>query len=357
VAALDQILRAYQGAYPNVRFNVTYVPAENLRQRYRQAAYNGSGPTILFGQADWGPGYAKERLIAPLTALFTDELQQALLPPARQLAVFQGQWIGLPYALSGVVLYRNPGIVAAASPDFAALVADSQAVTRGGTVGADLERGLIYSGGHLYGLGGSLMDENCNPTFNSEAGLHWLALLRDFSQAGPVELNTNRDLRLFKERTAGMIVEGTWKRTELTQALGASEVVIDPWPSTDQGAMAGFVWAESLYLNIHATGDELIAAQRLMTYFVSPEVQTLLAEVGFIPAVTHAQPRDTLVQQAQTALAGGAAYPICPDREAYGDALAAMLYAVFAQNADPATALQQAALEIEKKLVELRTQR
>jgi ABC-type glycerol-3-phosphate transport system substrate-binding protein len=355
VTALDQVLRAFQGAYPQVRFNVSYVPSENLYERYRQATYNGSGPTILFGQAAWGPDFAHQQLIADLTNFVGEDVRQALMPPARSLATFQGQWISLPYAVSGMVLYRNPSIVERSSPSFDTLKASSLAVTKGGIVGADLERGLLYSGGHLYGLGGSWMDENCNPTFNNDTGLAWLALLRDFETLGPVELNTNRDLRLFKESVAGIITEGTWKRAELVQALGFSNVVIDPWPTQGDGALAGFVWAESLYLNIHAVGDEQTAAIRLMKYLLSPDVQTLLAEAGFIPAVMNAQPRDALIQQAVIALAGGAAYPTCPENAAYTDALSALLYAVFEQGADPAAALQQAASEIETRLVELRT--
>jgi multiple sugar transport system substrate-binding protein len=354
-AALDQVLRTFQAAYPQVRFVVTYVPAENLFERYRQAAYNGSGPTILLGQAAWGPDLAHQQLIADLTPAISDDIRQALTPPAQTLAVSQGKWINLPYAVSGVVLYRNPSILQNPSPDFETLKAASLAVTKGGIVGTDLERGLLYAGGHIYGLGGSLMDENCNPAFNNDDGLAWIALLRDFEQAGPVELNTNRDMRLFKESTAGMIVEGTWKRSELVQALGQPTVAIDPWPTLGNGALSGFVWAESAYLNIQAVGDEQAAALRLMKYLLNPDVQTLLAEVGFIPSVTNAQPRDRLVQEAVIALAGGVAYPTCPGTTAYTDALTAALYAIFEQNADPSAALQQAAADIERKLVEMRT--
>ncbi|MFZ6026329.1 MAG: sugar ABC transporter substrate-binding protein [Chloroflexota bacterium] len=355
VVALDQILRAFQGAYPNVRFDVRYIPAEDLQARYHQAAYNGSGPTILLGQAAWGEAYARQHLVADLTPFVHNSLRQSLMPPAVNLGFSRGQWIGLPYAVSGVVLYRNPSIVPQAAANFAGLIDASLAVTKGGVVGADLERGPLYSGAHLYGLGGSLMDDNCNPTFNTDSGLLWVDLLRDFQLAGPVELNTNRDLRLFKEATAGMIVEGTWKRVELSQAVGWRNIVIDPWPDTAAGKLSGFVWAESLYLNINAVGDEQAAATRLMTYFLTHEVQTLLAEVGFIPSVTAAQPRDALIQQAATALAGGTAYPLCPEQGVYWDALTSALYAIFTENADPATALQQAALAIETRLIEIRT--
>jgi maltose-binding protein MalE len=294
-------------------------------------------------------------LVADLTSFINEDVRQTLMPPAQTLAAYQGQWINLPYSVSGVVMYRNPAIVPNASPDFETLKTNSLAVTKGGVVGTDLERGFLYSGGHIDGLGGSLMDENCNPSFNNEDGLAWIALLNEFEQAGPVELNTNRDLRLFKERTAGMIIEGTWRRSELVQALGLPNVAIDPWPARDDGALAGFVWAESAYLNIQAVGDEQTAALRLMKYLLNPDVQNLMAEVGFIPSVTNAQPRDQLIQQAGVALAGGVAYPTCPEITAYTDGLTAALYAIFEQGANPATALQQAASDIERKLVEMRT--
>lgn len=355
VVALDQILRAFQGAYPNVRFDIRYVPAEDLQARYYQAAYNGTGPTVLIGQAEWGVEYAQKHLTTDLTPFISEALRQSIMPPAVGLGFYQDKWISLPYAVNGIVLYRNPSIVPQASPDFASLIDASLAVTKGGVVGTDLERGVLYSGAHLYGLGGRFMDDDCNPTFNNDTGLAWVELLRNFELAGPVEFNTNRDLRLFKEATAGMFVEGTWKRSELSQAVGWSNIVIDPWPATEGGKLAGFVWAESLYLNIKAVGDEQAAALRLMTYFLTPEVQTLLAEVGFIPSVTTAQPRDALTQQAALALSGGTAYPLCPQQNVYWDPITSALYAIFTDDADPTAALQQAALEIETRLVEIRT--
>ena len=156
-AALEQIMRSFQQAYPNVHFDVRYIPSENMLADYRRSAYSGAGPTILIGEAIWGPQLIEDQVILDLTPFVGIETEQSLLPSVVELGRYNQQWLGLPFTTSGIVLYRNRHIMSQAASDFDQLIINSQVVTQGGIVGTDLERGIHFSGGHIYGLGGSLM--------------------------------------------------------------------------------------------------------------------------------------------------------------------------------------------------------
>jgi maltose-binding protein MalE len=355
VQALGLIIQTFQNAYPNVHFDLLYVPKDGLKDMYMQQTYLGRGPSLFFGPAEWGPELTEQALVADLTPYITPEFAASLSAPAAELARVGGRWIGLPYQQSGVVLYRNASICPQAAATFEDWVTRAQGVTGGGVVGADLERGAYFSAAHLLGLGGALMDKNGQPAFNSPQGLAWLQLLRDFERAGPVELNTNRDLGLFEEGKAGWIIEGTWNRGALAQAVGPENLHIDPWPTAAGKRMAGFVWAENIYMNVNLEGDDQSAVMQFMGYLLAPEMQNLLAEVGFIPTMGGAQPRDVLTQEAIAALKGGFPIPVNRFASAYWDPLATALYLVFERGFDPADALAQAEALVRARLAELPT--
>jgi len=355
--ALMQVIGSFQDLYPDVYFDVLYMPREELRGRYEAEAYRGRGPSLLLGPADWGAGLYDGALVANLSPYMNPQLLAALSQAALGTVQYQGAQICLPYAVDGVVLYRNAALVPKAPRTFDELVTLAGEATRAGNLGAFLERGAYYSLASLNSLGGQWMDANGNPAFNNAAGLAWLDLLADYDRAGTATFNNNRDLELFMDGRIGFIIDGTWSMRTLEAAVGSENLAIDPWPAYQDGRMAGFVRSECAYLNINSAGNEQYAALVFMGYLLNSEVQNLLAEVELIPAVLDAEPRNLLSQQAAAALAGGVAMPPMPNERYwydYLDALDGVILDVFEQGADPATALQDAYDTITIRLLELR---
>jgi ABC-type glycerol-3-phosphate transport system substrate-binding protein len=162
---------------------------------------------------------------------------------------------------------------------------------------------------------------------------------------------------------AGYIVDGSWNLNALADAVGADNLVIDPWPMAQSGRLSGYVKAESIYLNVNTaelSADDHLASLHFMGYLMVPQVQTYLAEAGLIPSALAAQPRPVLRQQAMQALAGGTAYPavlLSQDgalRPVYQDALNAALEAIFEQGVAPRSALENALQEINQRLDEIK---
>ncbi|MEW5873038.1 MAG: extracellular solute-binding protein [Chloroflexota bacterium] len=318
--ALVQVIHSFSAGNPGVLFDVLYIPAGDLRARYEQETLNGTGPTLLLGSAEWGPGLYDAGLIAELGGMAGGDLLGRLNAPALESANYHGILTSLPYAISGVVLYRNKDIMTLNPDTFEDLAALAQASTQGETIGAILELGFLYSGAHLAGLGGQLMDANGYPAFNTPAGQAWLAMLADFQRAGPVNYLNNTDLDAFQAGRVGWIIDGTWNLPALSEVLGP-ELAIDPWPSYASGRMSGFVMARNVYLSARAEQMDREAGWKFVQHLLSPQAQANLALAGLIPAARDAtlssDPESALIAQAMEALTGGGAYPNSPHTDLY----------------------------------------
>lgn len=355
--ALLRRIAAFQELYPDVQFDVLYVPSVDLRASFEAAVAEGGGPSILLGPAEWGPELYAHGWTADLNSLVGSGLLDRLNPAGVAMAQAGGALAGLPVSLSGVVLYRNQELVLAPPLTLDDLLLQAKAATGGEQIGAILERSFFFAGGHLLGLGGHWSDEAGMPAFADDAGAAWVTLLGKFGQAGPVDYAGENDLELFKEGRVGFIVDGTWNRAALAEAIGAQNLAIDPWPAVEEGRLSGFVQAENLYLRPGDLGDpggDLSLPWLFTEFLLSPESQVGLLEVGLIPATLPEKlPKveiDPLLEQAMEALAGGAPYPVTIDVSLYSTALDSAVRSVFEAGAPPEEALQGAAAAIQTAL-------
>lgn len=347
IPALAQIVAGFHQQYPEVLFDIQYIPAEDLRRHYEVQTMANTGPALLLGPAEWGPYLYDIGLLTDLGSLVNEDALNALNTPALETARHQDILIGMPYSLEGVVLYRNKNIMTIRPETFDELVTLAQAATQGETVGAVLERGFLYSGAHFIGLGGSWMRSDKSPAFDNAKGIAWLELLNAFEQAGPPNYLSDQDLENFKAGRVGWIIDGTWNLASLADALGDRNIAIDPWPDYLDGHLSGFVIAENLYLSATVKPELQPAVQAFITYFLSPEAQEKLAEVGLIPAATNVklieQNHAALISEAVTALADGAPYPVQPEFQTYATQLSVTLKNYFEEkNIPPERALKNA---------------
>ncbi len=344
-AALQSIIQSFQRIYPDVTFSLLYVPYDDLHDTYQEASYRGSGPDLLLGPANWGPGFFDEELVTDLSPYVPPDFLTTINPAALASGNYHQSLVSLPLSQHGVVMFRNTSLIATAPITFEELDAASHAVTHAGIVGSYLERGSSFSAADIIGLGGSLMDEDGYPTFNTQFGLEWFKLLSDYDTAGAVTFNTNWDLEMFKRSRVGIIIDGTWNTSLLTKIIGAENLAIDPWLTYGTGHLAGWVEADSVFLNTVSTGDDRSAALAFMGYLLDPNVQMHLAEVGHIPSVSATVPRDALILQAMQAFSSGAAYPITVDQgvlSLYQKELDKAIQNVFVNGAIPSEALKAA---------------
>ncbi len=351
---LEEVLAAFQRLYPDVYFDVLYVPFDDMLNTFQASAYRGRGPTLLLGPAEWGPELYDAGMVASVEDLAIPAFLERINPAALESARYGGTLISLPHSIrEGVVMYRNRQIIPKAPATFEELVSAAKGATRGGKVGAYLERGFYYSAGHLLGAGGRLMDEKGNPAFNNQNGRDWLNLLIEFEQVGPVSLNTNQDLDLFKAGRVGIIIDGTWNRQALSNAIGEANLFIDPWPVYPGGRLSGFIKTDNIYLTSRAQGDERYASLQFIGFMLAPEVQAVLTRANHIPALKEVEVSLEWVQQAMLAFEGATPYPTHPYSRLYWDPLETAMGYVFNRSALPEPALRQASDSISGRIREI----
>jgi arabinogalactan oligomer / maltooligosaccharide transport system substrate-binding protein len=351
---LEEVLAAFQQLYPDVYFDVLYVPFDDLLMTFQASAFRTRGPSLLLGPAEWGPELYDAGLVVSVDDLAIPAFLDRINPAALDSARYRGTLISLPHSIrEGVVMYRNRQIIPTAPATFAELVSAAKDATSGGRVGAYLERGFYYSAGHLYGSGGRLLDENGDPAFNNQKGVDWLNLLLEFEQAGATSLNTNRDLDLFKAGRVGIIIDGTWNRQSLESAIGEVNLTIDPWPTYKDGRLSGFIKSDNIYLTSRATDDERYAALQFIGFMLAPEVQAVLTRANHIPALTNVEVGLEWMQQAMLAFEGAAPFPTHPYYRLYWDPLETAMGSVFSRTMLPERALRQASDSIRTRIREI----
>lgn len=362
IPALLKTIATFQVEYPNVQFDVLYVPQLDLRASFEQAALEGGGPSVLIGSAEWGPSLYERGLIAGLSDLANPDLLKTLNPAALGASRYQDELIGLPLNIDGVVLFRNQAIIPQQPFTFDELVSLANSASKGDTLGAYLDLSFFFSGAHLTGLGGELMTPDGEPAFNDERGREWVNLLLSFDQAGPTDFFTDNDFIAFKEGRVGFIIDGTWRRNELVEAIGETNLAIDPWPIHADGHLSGFIQADNIYLCPRALDEDHLVSWKFTEFFMSPDSQSELAEVGLIPAASGSPVNiaagkinitDPLIQQAMIALVEGTNYPLLPEMSIYSMHLDIALKSVFEDGTPPSEALKTASEAIKEAVLSL----
>ncbi len=353
--ALLRRIAAFQEIYPSVQFDVRYIPAIDLRASFEQAASEGWGPTLLLAPAGWGPQLYEKGMVADLSPMVGAEVLEPLNPSAVDCGRYGQALLSLPVDVRGVVLYRNRRIIPEAPATWENLLSQAKAATQGKTFGAMFDRSFFFSGAHLYGIGGQLMTAEGLPAFNDASGLRWINLLQSFDQAGAPVFASDEDLTRFEEGNVGMIVEGTWNRQALAEAIGAENLAIDPWPLVGEGTLSGFIQSEGIYLTPRALEEEHEISWMFLKFFLAPESQAMLAEVGLVPALSGSplvwasqkvRIDDPLIAQAMLALMDGTAYPTSPLMGIYSSQMDIALKSIFEGGVPAEQALQTAQNEI-----------
>ena len=350
--SLNGVLAIFQEMYPDVEFDVLYVPPFDIRGKFESAAQTGGGACILIGSYAWGPPLYDSFLIADISEFVSDEFLGTINPAALGSVQYSDTFIGLPLNLTGVLPFRNKRIVPLAPTTFDELVNLAQEAASGDVVGAYLDYGLFYSAGHLYGIGGQLMDVDGNPTFNDDKGIEWIEMIQRFEEAGPIENNNDNDINLFVEGKAGIIIDGLWNASMLAEAIGPENLAIDPWPIP----MSGYVQTDNLYLNANSTGNELDTCWKFMEFMLSPESQLIFSApsmAGMIPAILGVELTDPIQMQVMETFNGAATFPVIPEMSAYWDPVNNALLSVIEQGTNPADALQAAHDDVLAKLAEI----
>ncbi len=354
--AMEEIMSAFTQEYPKVGFRVTYVPVDEIKTRFEEIVPTHGGPDLIVGLGEWGPEWWEEGLIQNITPLALEEtFWDAVNPLAFSFVRRDGDTLGLPLTMRGIVLFRNTSIVPEAPATWDDLVAAAQAATSEDVAGARLDRGFLLSGAHLVGLGGSFMDQADDPSFADEKGLAWLELLAAYEDADPSPTFNDQAeaIKAFADGKVGFLIGTSELIPQFEDALGADNLAIDPWPTYKDGSLAGFVQTNTVYMSKNATYFKQTISWEFMQYLIGERAQSLFAANRHIPTRVGMSPEDPLLQDAAAIIAEGAPLPVTSNLGIYMSELNGVLSAVFEEGQDPQTALDDAAAAIRSEITGL----
>jgi arabinogalactan oligomer/maltooligosaccharide transport system substrate-binding protein len=340
----NDLLPAWQAAYPNVKIQVLAVPFDQLKNKYSQEVATGGGPDLLIGPADWVGELATGELIRPLDDLVDEATLGNYLSSTVDALRFDGQLYGLPESFETVAMYYNKALMpepVANTADLDAFAAEISS-TAGDTYGLALLANFYHPAGYLFGFGGQLFDENNQSIINSPetvAFLNWINGL----QTKPgyfLQNDDNAISSLFKEGKAAAVFNGPWALGDYAQALGAENVGVAPMPliSDANGAAARpFLGVKHIMMNADLEDDQAALAAEFMKWFTGPESAGMLVEkAGHLPAhtgvdVSGNEIAQAFVTQAETATP----MPIIPQMGQVWEPAGNMITAVLAGQSTP----------------------
>lgn len=332
VDSLDRVISGFEGLHPGITVLTRSVPFDELKSEALAAWSDGVGPTLLFGASDWAAELRTTELVREVAGTVPSAVLDRILPSALKTAEVDGNLIGVPHALSGVVLYRNTTLLPTPPGTLEELLAVD---------GVVLERGFFFSMGHLVSAcGGTLVNPDGTAGFADAAGECWLALLATF----PGEYYSDADLEAFKAGEVPMIIDGTWSLAGIVDSLGEDVVAIDPWPTLAGGRLAGVVRTEVMYLGGLASPDETAAALVFVEHVIGDEAQLILSDpagAGHIPVVGGLTEVDGPRFGAGESLGGGVA--LAGFGDCYWGAMDTALQGYFSGSLDAMGALATAA--------------
>lgn len=347
---LDTWVENFTTANPDITVEARFVPFDDLRSTYENAAATGEGPDLLIGQADWAGGLSEAGLILPLDDLIADtELEGQISDSAWGTMAYAGNRYGVPVTLDGVALYYNSDIIDPddVPEDLEELIEVGLELTEGDDVGLVFNNGFYHSAGIYFALGGELFNENGENLWNSDdAAARYLEIHQDVFQNAQALISG--DNALFREGRAAMIIDGQWNLNTYKEDLGDS-LGVALLPEVDGEPWRPFVGGKGFYVN--STSTNLDAALAFLTYVTSAEGLALGAEIaGHVPTGVDVELDDPLIAVFAEQLSAGMPLPTDPAMGSYWEPMGNAITAVTEGGEDPEAAATAAQDTVEERL-------
>lgn len=358
---LNKVLEKFkQERYPDWKFEERFYRPEELRTNYIISALGGSGPALLMGPSDNVGPLVDLEVIRPLESLFEQEyLDSFLSEPISANTWFRGHLYQIADQVGNhLCLIYNKDLVEQPPKTISDLIALKEKIpqTKDGSTRYVLAWNFIepfFFVPFVGGYGGWIMDENNNPTLNTEATVKAAQLIYDLGnkyQVIPRESDYEFANQLFKDGYATMIINGPWSFSTYTE--DGMDIGITRIPMIDETGLwpTPMISPLGYSLNVNLGGKKLEIAVELLKYLTSPEVELEFTRLTrAIPSRKEAfenewVQQDELIQDSVYQLQVGRPMPVVTKMRWIWDAMRPAYQAIFTGRLSP----RQAAAEMQQ---------
>ena len=256
--------------------------AGKMRDEFTAAFDAGTAPDILLGAHDWLGGLIQNGAVSPVplgdkAPLFTKVAVDAF--------TYEGQTYGVPYAIENIAMIRNTKLAAEAPATWDDLLAAS----KDSKVPVALqvsENGDPY---HMYPLqtsfGAPVFAQDASGSYTTDIamggdpGHAFAAWLAEQGKAKNlvVSMDGDKARSAFLNGETPFWITGPWSIADIEKE--GLEIAVDPIPSAGGQPAAPFSGVQGFYVS-SKSANPIVAADFLLNYIATDEVQTQLYEVG-----------------------------------------------------------------------------
>lgn len=292
VVLLDQLAEAFMQAYPDIVIVREHLGYDELRNRFRAAAWEGKAPALVRAPGEFAGPFGELGIVKSLDELFSAEFLAQFFSGALAGATAKGRLWGIPDNYGGhLLLLYNRALVDAVPADTNVWIAQLKALTDA----ANGQYGLVYPSAEAYwlipwlsGYGGWPLDAQDHVALDTAEMIRalWFAYDLKFTHRVMPEDDTYQAaFDLFRTGKAAYIIDGAWNLASY-QGLGI-DVGVASLPKISETGLTPASMATGRYWFI-ASGlqdSDLDAAATFVEFMTAAEIQgQWLSQMGRLPS-------------------------------------------------------------------------
>lgn len=285
---LEKHIKKYMELNPDIVVEQLYKETEELRSGYIIAAIAGQGPDLIYGPSDQVGPFQVMDIIMPLENLLEKEYLDSFNPKA--LTYYKGHLYQIADKLGNhlTLVYNKDLIQKPPETDEDLIKISQNLMAEKNKAGKTHLYGLVWNYTEpfffipfLSGFGGWVMDDDGNPTLNTQSNidaLNFIVDLRDKYKIIPREADYNIADVLFKDGKAGMIINGDWSWAGYRKA--GINIGIAPLPKITKTGLwcAPMVSAKGYSINSNVKKEKLPDVVKFLKFLLEPENQIEIAK-------------------------------------------------------------------------------
>ena len=319
----NEVLPAFEAAYPNVSVETQEIPYNDLRQKLVTGIAGGVLPDVLRSDIIWVPEFADQGILLALDEEMPDfaDLADQVFPGPLSTNKWGDHYYGLPLDTNTRIIFANDSVLEAAGvtempatiEDFEAAMATVQETLGEGVYGyAEGGTGAWSVLPWIWTMGGAVTDEGLTTAsgyVNGEGTVAAVTMLKDWLDKGwmsPSILGggTATSEQFGNDQTA-TILEGPWMPGIFNSQFPELSFSFTPVPAGPAGSQSVVGGEDIVVFN---TTEDKDAALAFVRHMLSEESQLAMGKVGQMPVLSrlvgHADLPDTyptFMQQLETA--------------------------------------------------------
>ncbi|WP_374650655.1 extracellular solute-binding protein [Dongia sp.] len=358
----------FEAANPGVKINLEFVPYEGLHDKTTLAQGAGSGYDVVLFDVIWPAEFAENKVLVDVTDKITTEMKDGVLPGAWTTVEYQGKRYGMPWILDTKYLFYNTDILEkagiAAPPKTWAELLEQAKVIKDKKLAeypivwswAQAEAAICDYTTLVAAFGGSFLDADGKPAFQSGGGVDALKYMTDSLEQGLTNPNSKEYLeedvrRVFSSGEAAFALNWTYMfnmANDPKESKIVGKVGVVPAPGVEGKSKASAVNG-SMGLGVTSTSQHPDDAWKYIVFMTSKAEQEKFAKLSLpIWADSYSQPavtagQEALVAAAETSLGVMFPRPTTPTYQQLSTQLQQAVHAALLKQSTPEDALKAAA--------------